>query len=415
MFAVLDVETTGLCSGRYDRIVEIAVVRIDDACRPVDEWVTLVNPERDLGPTSIHGITGRHVADAPTFAEIAGDVLSRLADAVVVGHNVRFDLAFVWAEFARVGYELPPSDGLCTLALSARLGFNTARSLAACCQYVGVAHSDSHSALGDARATAGLLRIIIEHARRTGQAVAIPASLPAASLPKLVPLGRTHTRDTAETTAPNRSLAALVCRLPASAAAVDADPAAVLAYADLLDRVLEDRQITADEIDALAQLALSWNLTREAISDIHHSYLTSLVAIALADDVLTEAERADLDLAAGLLGLQDVFAKLTEADRPAVRASSSTPDRRSEFAGRSVCFTGESVCSVGGQRLDRTAQELLAARAGLVVAPRVTKKLDLLVLADPNSLSGKAGKAADYGVRRIAERAFWPTIGVSID
>ena len=80
-----------------------------------------------------------------------------------------------------------------------------------------------------------------------------------------------------------------------------------------------------------------------------------------------------------------------------------------------MCFTGESVCSVGGQRLDRSTQELLAARAGLVVAPRVTKKLDLLVLADPNSLSGKAGKAADYGARRIAERAFWPTIGVSID
>jgi len=122
MFAVLDVETTALCSGRHDRIVEIAVVRIDDACRPVDEWVTLVNPERDLGPTSIHGITGRHVADAPTFAEVAGDVLARLADAVVVGHNVRFDLTFVWAEFTRVGYQLPPSDGLCTLDLSARLG-----------------------------------------------------------------------------------------------------------------------------------------------------------------------------------------------------------------------------------------------------------------------------------------------------
>ncbi|MCH7549564.1 MAG: bifunctional DNA primase/polymerase, partial [Candidatus Krumholzibacteriota bacterium] len=77
------------------------------------------------------------------------------------------------------------------------------------------------------------------------------------------------------------------------------------------------------------------------------------LAIALADDVLTEAERADLDLAAGLLGLQDVLAKLTEADRPAIRASLSTPNRRSEFAGKSVCFTGESVCSVGGQRLDR--------------------------------------------------------------
>jgi DNA polymerase-3 subunit epsilon len=189
----------------------------------------------------------------------------------------------------------------------------------------------------------------------------------------------------------------------------------VLSYADLLDRVLEDRRITADEIDGLTELALSWNLTRETITEIHRSYLTSLIAVALADDMLTDAERADLDLVARLLGLKDVAAKLTEAATPAVRAAVTILERRGEFVGKSVCFTGESVCSVGGQRLDRATQELLAASAGLVIVPRVTKKLDLLVLSDPDSLSGKARKAAECGVRRIAERAFWPAIGVSID
>ena len=414
MFAVLDVETTGLRPGGHDRIIEIALLRVDEAYRTIDEWATLVNPRRDLGPTSIHGITGRDVANAPTFVEIAGDVIERLADAVVVGHNVRFDLTFVRAEVSRVGYELPPADGLCTLALGSSLGFDSARSLGPCCEQVGVAYEGSHSALGDARAAAGLLRAYLEHARRTGQVVALPAPIPAALLPKLLPSGRTHTR-AAGATPPSHSLATLISRLPAAAAAVDADRGAVLAYADLLDRVLEDRRTTADEIDALAELAASWNLTREAITDIHRSYLTSLLAIALADDVLTDAERADLDLVAKLLGLQDVPAELTEAARPAVRAALRTPEHRSELVGKSVCFTGESVCSVGGQPLNRAAQELLAAGAGLVIAPRVTKKLDLLVLADPDSPSGKARKAAKYGVRRIAERAFWPAIGVSID
>jgi DNA polymerase-3 subunit epsilon len=414
MFAVLDVETTGLRPQGYDRIIEIAVVQMDDTYRSIDEWVTLVNPQRDLGPTSIHGITGRDVALAPTFAEVAGDVLERLADAVIVGHNVRFDLAFVRAEVSRVGYELPLVDGLCTLALSCCLGFDSARSLGSCCQQVGVAHEGSHSALGDARATAGLLRAYLEHARRTGQVIAIPSPIPAAFLPKLAPSGHVHTR-ASEPPAPSHSLTTLVSRLPATAAAVDADQGVVLAYADLLDRVLEDRRITADEIEALAQLALSWNLTRQTITEIHRSYLTSLVAIALADDVLTDAERADVELVARLLDLQDVLAELTKAARPALRSVLRTPDRRTEFAGRSICFTGESVCSVGAKRLDRATQELLAASAGLVITPRVTKRLDLLVLADPDSLSGKAREAAKYGVRRIAERAFWPAIGVSID
>jgi len=414
MFAVLDVETTGLRAQGHDRIIEIAVVRMDDTYRSIEEWVTLVNPERDLGPISIHGVTGRDVAGAPTFAEIAGDVLERLADAVVAGHNVRFDLAFVRAEIRRIGYELPPADGLCTLALGSSLGFDLARSLGPCCQQVGVAYQGSHSALGDARATAGLLRAYVEHARRTGQVVAVPAPIPTALLPKLAPSGRVHTR-ASEAPPPSRSLATLVSRLPATATAVDADQGTVLAYADLLDRVLEDRRITADEIDALTELALSWNLTRETITEFHRSYFTSLIAVALADDMLTDVERADLDLVARLLGLKDVAAKLTQAATPAVRAAMTIPERRGEFVGKSVCFTGESVCSVGGQRLDRATQELLAASAGLVIAPRVTKKVDLLVLSDPDSLSGKARKAAKYGVRRVAERAFWPAIGVSID
>jgi DNA polymerase-3 subunit epsilon len=189
----------------------------------------------------------------------------------------------------------------------------------------------------------------------------------------------------------------------------------VLAYSDLLDRVIEDRRITADEIEALAQLAFSWSLTRQSITEIHRSYLTSLVAVALADDVLTDAERADIELVARLFDLQDVLAQLTSAARPALRAALTTLQRRTDFAGKSVCFTGESVCFVGGKRLDRATQELLAANAGIVIAAQVTKKLDLLVLADPDSLSGKARKAAAYGVRRVAERAFWPAIGVSID
>lgn len=52
--------------------------------------------------------------------------------------------------------------------------------------------------------------------------------------------------------------------------------------------------------------------------------------------------------------------------------------------------------------------------AGLTVLPRVTKKLDLLVMDEPDSMSGKAKQAREYGVRLIAETAFWEIIGVEV-
>lgn len=45
----------------------------------------------------------------------------------------------------------------------------------------------------------------------------------------------------------------------------------------------------------------------------------------------------------------------------------------------------------------------------------VTKKLDLLVCADPHSQSGKAKKAREYGIRILAEPAFWRAIGVAAE
>jgi hypothetical protein len=46
---------------------------------------------------------------------------------------------------------------------------------------------------------------------------------------------------------------------------------------------------------------------------------------------------------------------------------------------------------------------------------RVSGRLDILVLADVESQSGKARKAAVLGVRRIAEPVFWRLIGVPVD
>jgi len=86
-----------------------------------------------------------------------------------------------------------------------------------------------------------------------------------------------------------------------------------------------------------------------------------------------------------------------------------------EFAGLSVCFTGALVGRIGGKPITRVQAQSLAESAGLVTQERVTKDLELLVVADPDSQSGKAKKARSYGTRVIAEAVFWSSIAVATD
>ena len=71
--AVIDFETTGLTPGT-DRVVEVSVVRVDPGEEPRLVFDTLVNPQREVAATEIHGITDSHVADAPEFCRITSSL-----------------------------------------------------------------------------------------------------------------------------------------------------------------------------------------------------------------------------------------------------------------------------------------------------------------------------------------------------
>src|SRR3954453_21271653 len=91
-YAVIDVETTGFSPAAGDRIVEIAIARVDASGRIEDEYATLLNPDGcDTGPVFIHGISSDAVRDAPRFAEVLGDILTRLDGCVIVAHNAAFE------------------------------------------------------------------------------------------------------------------------------------------------------------------------------------------------------------------------------------------------------------------------------------------------------------------------------------
>ncbi|HVQ21772.1 MAG TPA: exonuclease domain-containing protein, partial [Candidatus Saccharimonadia bacterium] len=154
-FVILDVETTGTDPKMAD-LIEIAAVRVKGS-KIVDRWSTLVNPGRPIIGNQMHGITDADVAKAPTPAAAAKDALAFIGDAVIVGHSVGFDLAFLEAALAD-GTHFEQGRYLDTLTI-AREGYPDLENykLPTLSHFFGIELSQAHRALPDAEATANLL------------------------------------------------------------------------------------------------------------------------------------------------------------------------------------------------------------------------------------------------------------------
>lgn len=172
-FAVIDVETTGL-NLSVDRIVDLAVLITDDRAGIKDRWSTLVNPERPIGATHIHGLTDDDVSHAPFFSNLIPHLIRFIRGKIIVAHNVAFDLSFLNAEFERAGfsYVLPREVGVCTMEQSYLYLPEGKHNLSACLERAGIdrTHTISHRAATDAESARSLLAYYIS-AEKNGRRV----------------------------------------------------------------------------------------------------------------------------------------------------------------------------------------------------------------------------------------------------
>ena len=407
-YAVIDTETTGIHPGYHHRIAEVAVLHLDLDGNVIDEWCTLVNPERDLGPQSIHGIRAADVRNAPTFEQVAEELIRRLRGRIPVAHNWMFDAWHLNAEFSRLKISTPfdAHGGLCTMSAASRTLPRAGRSLMDCCKWAGIDLQDWHSALADARAAGALLRhlIVTSEARVLWTEAhlrtvhwAWPALPPTPVLP--VPRSpRGHVEP--------HFLARMVDRIPRTGVP------AVDAYLAMLDAALLDRDVSATEADALIDLAYELGLHRAEVVDAHYGYLRVIARAAWADGVASEEELGNLQEVAQLLGVDDESVnQLLEAE--SVRAGEDAETAVSSLVNVDglVLQAGTSIVLTGTMGLDRATWTQQAEVAGLVVGPNVTKKTQLVVAADPDTFSGKAKKARLYGVPVVSEAAFAEALG----
>jgi DNA polymerase-3 subunit epsilon len=391
--------------------VEIGIVVISADGVVQAEYETLVNPVRDMGPFSIHQIAAADVLRAPTFADVGGDVLEILATAnVIAGHNVSFDKNFLVKEFERLGVSIPEVPLLCICRLFGR------SSLEACCHELAIPFEGvPHQALSDARSTARIVAFlcsddphVLDDVRlKNVQWPFLPALRTQCFCRQHAEMARAE---------PPHFLRRIVKSIHHN---VDAETPHVLAYMALIDRALEDRTIDANEEDVLVEAVRSWQLSASQVAAAHTQYLHSLAVVALADGVVSDTERRDLHLVANLLGQDDsTLDKLLESaatDLASASCATVAPHAEGSLSGQRVCFTGELQSTIGGYPITRELAEALATQAGMVVASNVTKALDVLVVADPNTQSGKAKKARGYGIRILSDAVFWKLAGITVD
>src|SRR6266480_3973372 len=167
-FVILDTETTGLRPGHH-RVIELAGIRMR-AGEVIGSFQSLLNPGVRLPAFIVQftGITQEMVATAPKAHEVFPDFLNFIDGAILVGHNIGFDIGFLSYEAQLLGYDFP-IDGLDTIPLARRFLPTLRRfKLDSVASHLRITTANRHRAMGDARVTAAVFMKLLELAQQQG-------------------------------------------------------------------------------------------------------------------------------------------------------------------------------------------------------------------------------------------------------
>lgn len=95
-YTVIDIETTGL-SAKYNEIIELSAIKVRNN-NIIDKFSTLVKPNCNINAfiTKLTGITNDMTKDAPNIKDALLKYINFIGNDIVVGHNVNFDINFIF-------------------------------------------------------------------------------------------------------------------------------------------------------------------------------------------------------------------------------------------------------------------------------------------------------------------------------
>lgn len=184
---VYDLETTGL-SPVNDRFIELGAAKYfvkDNVWTLKDELSFLVNPQVPLSEKIIEltGICNKDLENQPTESEWFSQIHNFFEGAVIAGYNnTRFDNLFFEEYYARQGFRFMPKGNIDAYLLAKQSGFYKELpncKLSTIGNYYGLDFT-AHRALGDVKATAELIRIMVaEYTESEQNAKPNPYMIPA--------------------------------------------------------------------------------------------------------------------------------------------------------------------------------------------------------------------------------------------
>ena len=422
-FSLIDLETTGLF--KNDRIVEISIRKVDFQGNEIEHFNTLVNPERDVGPQSIHKISALDVKSAPVFSELVGNILSIIDNSVLVGHNINgFDIKFLSKEFEKAGFNFKYNEQntLDSLRFAKELKYplKLEKLYKSIVKGSSIKKINFHNASEDTKALLNIFKTndfknwVLRQQIRPVFFEDIPEK----------------SKNLSTRGEGLESVSSFIESIKYSEKIIDLefDEFNLNQYSIALQSYIEDKEVSDEEILKIQELVSEFNISIDEARQIHKHILDTYTDIALLDSKITDEEMYKLRQISKLLGIENYLEESIEnssnnniKNKLLDKTISILPLKREshyyleDLEGKLVCFTGDIQVVSSGQEYDKDSLTSVSKNKGISISSTLNKKVDILVAQDVFSQSSKIQKAKNYGIRILDSNDFARKIGVIPD
>lgn len=171
LYCSLDIETTGF-DPLTEEVLEVGFVFFevgDKGFKVKEEWTQVFRPNKPVSPKilGLTGISKQELDIAPNFSSYRDFLQEKLGSAIIVGHNVGFDVRFLESHGLKFTGTLLDTLDLAQWLLPAHHSYNLENLM----HYFKVAHTEAHRALADAKAAVRVLEKLL------AQYAALPAAV----------------------------------------------------------------------------------------------------------------------------------------------------------------------------------------------------------------------------------------------
>ncbi|MEN6567134.1 MAG: exonuclease domain-containing protein [Veillonellales bacterium] len=166
-YTIVDIETTGFDT-QFDEIIELSAIKISNN-KKQDTFHTLVHPTQEIDEFIIShtGITNQMLEPAPTIETVLPSFIDFIGNDVVVGHNVNFDINFIYDYCVDILEKPFINDFVDTMRLTRKLFPESPNhKLITLANFLNLAKIPNHRAEADCEAVLELYQLIAQYVEK---------------------------------------------------------------------------------------------------------------------------------------------------------------------------------------------------------------------------------------------------------